>query len=79
MSETASLTKAQREFLSRHTPGEMLSRWTQRKTYDFLGRLRDVGMIEIVDGAKSGWPYSWEGTRLTEAGCAALAKTGATP
>lgn len=67
------LTRAQREFLHRHKPGEVLSRWLQHKTYDFVGRMRDLGVIEIVDGKCSGWPYTWEGTRLTEAGCRAIA------
>lgn len=66
------LTKAQHEFVLRHKPGELLSRWNQHKTYDFVGRVRDTGVLEIEDGPRSGWPYSWEGTRLTAAGVAYL-------
>ncbi len=70
------LTKAQRAFLLAHKPNEMLPRFPQYKTYDFLGRLRDLGMIEIIDGKHSGWPYTWDGTRLTDAGRSVLS-TGA--
>lgn len=63
------LTKAQHLFVLAHKPGELLSRWDNYKTYDFVGRVRDTGMIMIIDGnSRLGWPYGWEGTHLTAAG-----------
>lgn len=73
------LTKPQRDFLLRHKYGVVLDRRDRGPlghglpTYDFIGRCRDAGLIEIVDGNKSGWPYSWEGTLITDLGRAALA------
>lgn len=77
-------TKAQRRFLREHLndapegwvrhgryPDGFRPRWLADRgspTYTFVGRCRDAGFIEIVDGERSGWPYTWEGTRLTEAG-----------
>lgn len=42
-------------------------------TYDFVGRVRDAGLIEIVPTTYLTWPYGWKGTRLTEAGRQAVA------
>lgn len=66
------LTKAQRAFLTRHLPSGELGRWQSHGTYDFVGRVRDLGLIKIVDGERMGWPYSWEKTVLTEEGLAAV-------
>lgn len=45
------------------------------QTYDFVGRVRDLGLIEIVDkdDSRLRWPYSWKGTRITETGREAIA------
>lgn len=70
------LTKAQREFLKRHIPGETLSKWNPtsgRRTYDFVGRCAEAGLIEIVEEGALRWPFGWTGTRITSAGVAALA------
>jgi hypothetical protein len=61
-------TPAQRAFLRKHKPGEMLHRVGTGTTYDFVGRVRDAGWIEIVNGDSSGWPYFWDGTKITETG-----------
>jgi hypothetical protein len=68
------LTKAQRAFLESHpSDGKLLTKFAAHKTYDFIGRLMRLGLITIEDGgSKSGWPYMWEGTRITEAGREAL-------
>lgn len=42
-------------------------------TYDFVGRLRDLGVLTIIDGEGSGWPYSWDGTQITDTGRVLLA------
>lgn len=78
---TAKPTKAQLSFLRKHNGGEMLDRWSAHKTYDFVGRCRDAGLIEILEGpnGRLQWPFWWLGTRLTEAGQAALAASGETP
>ena len=66
------LTKAQSQFLRLHTGEGMLGKFEAHKTCDFVGRVRDLGLIEIIDGQSMGWPWTWEGTRLTEAGRAAI-------
>lgn len=72
------LTEPQRRFLSCHRDNQVLPRFNScsRPTYDFVGRVRDLGLIEIVDGAHSGWPYTWKGTRLTDLGRETLAAKG---
>lgn len=70
------ITKAQRAFLESHRSHEFLRKYQAHKTYDFVGRLRDMGLIEIHDGERTGWPWSWEGTTLTEAGLAAIKPKG---
>lgn len=40
-------------------------------TYVFVGNCRDAGFVEIDNGKRTlgmGWPYAWDGTRLTDAG-----------
>ena len=73
----AKLTEAQRAFLRQHQADAFLRKYQAHKTYDFVGRLRDMGLIEIHDGDRTGWPWSWEGTTLTEAGLDALNTGGA--
>lgn len=58
------LTKAQRAFVLDHTPRALLPKFPANKTYDFVGRVRELGLIQIVGR----WPYSWNGTKLTEFG-----------
>lgn len=58
------LTKAQRTFLLDHTGKKLLNKWNAHRTYDFVGRVRDAGLIEIVGR----WPFDWKGTKLTEFG-----------
>ena len=71
------LSEAQRRFLQAHLrePEGLVPRFNVtvgKKTYDFVGRIRDLGMIEIEDGECAGWPYSWKSTRITPAGRRAL-------
>jgi hypothetical protein len=67
------VTKAHLAFVRRHKPGEVLDRWLASKTYDFVGRCRREGLIEIIEEPPhKTWPYSWVGTRLTDAGVALL-------
>lgn len=68
-------TPAQARFLREHDadgyrPGYLSGRG--RPAYDFVGRVRDAGFIEIIDGKHTGWPYLWAGTKLTEAGRKAI-------
>ena len=71
---TVRMTPAVKRFLQMHKGDEILEKWFARKTYDFVGRVRDAGLIEIIDNEDSRvkWPWNWQGTRLTEAGKAAL-------
>jgi len=71
------LTKTQKDFLKRHPREELLGKFNAARSYDFVGRIRDLGLIEIDNGdSRVGWPWRWEGTRLTEAGRAALKEMG---
>lgn len=78
-------TPAQLRFLGEHTvtffrqrsgaeegyrPAYMVGRGG--KSYDFVGRCADAGLVEIAPKGGLGWPYSWAGTWLTEKGWAAL-------
>lgn len=63
-----SLSKAQLSFLRMHMPSGYLFKHAAHKTYDFVGRMRDAGLVEIDKGSKIGWPWSWDGTRLTDKG-----------
>ncbi len=72
------LTKAQKQFLERHLKREGGFRpkfvvGEGSPNYDFVGRVRDLGYVEIVSTGAIRWPYSWDGTRITDAGRAALA------
>lgn len=70
------LTPAQKRFLKMHTGDEILGRFQAHKKYDFVGRVRAMGLVEIIDhNSRIGWPYIWEGTRLTDVGRAALSES----
>lgn len=70
-------TKAQLKFLRMHRgplshSDGFLSKWNAHATYDFIGRVRDAGWIEIIPGKHSSWPFGWAGTKLTAAGLKVL-------
>lgn len=71
------ITKAQLAFLKAHRGDQMLAKSLAHKSYDFVGRVRDLGLVTIHDGPRTGWPWSWEGTTLTDAGLAAITPTAA--
>ncbi len=71
------LTPAQKRFLAQHDGEYVRPRYTgfsPKGTYDFVGRLMEAGYLEIIDGSHSGWPYTWEGTKLTDKGREAVRK-----
>lgn len=70
-------TKAQLQFLRMHKGDEVLVRYLGNKTYDFVGRCRDAGLIEIVEKPGRDWPWAWLGTKLTAAGRAVMEAHGA--
>ena len=43
-----------------------------KKTWDFIDRMQIAGLVEIIDPGRR-FPYTWEATRITAAGRAALA------
>lgn len=70
------LTKAQRQFAQEHLrrPAEdgYLRRFgSSRRTYVFVHRCREIGVITI-DDPDDRFPYSWQGTQITPAGRLAL-------
>lgn len=66
------LTKPQLEFLRKHPATGLLSKFDAHKTYDFVGRMRDLGLVEIQNTQHQQWPWNWSGTQLTDKGRAAL-------
>jgi hypothetical protein len=69
-------TPAQIKFLQKHLRTDLakagyLTKFAGRGNNRFIGRMRDAGMIEIVD-PNGRWPWSWTGTRITPVGRATL-------
>jgi hypothetical protein len=69
-------TPAMLRFLKKHLRTDIskrgyLTKWAGGGTYTFVDRIASAGLIEIVD-PDSRFPYNWAGTRITDAGRAAL-------
>jgi hypothetical protein len=71
------LTEAQRRFLTEHlsndgADGVLVRRSSHsRKPWRFVDRCMASGFVTIID-PDGRWPFSWTGTRITEAGRRAL-------
>lgn len=68
-------TPYQRQFLRRHLTERhledgMLPRYFGQATWPLVDRCQIAGWVEIVENDEKGskFPWSWKGTKLTEAG-----------
>jgi hypothetical protein len=80
MAGKVKLTEAQVRFLRQHLRPDLakngrLTKYAGPRNWVFVRKCSDLGIIEIVD-PDNVFPYTWSGTRITDAGRAYLASSG---
>lgn len=69
----AKITKAQSAYLHELVRNGGEQRKRHKRTWTFIDRLAEAGLIEIIEGTGAlRFPFHWSGERVTEAGRAAI-------